>query len=463
MRAAIYARYSSELQREASIEDQVRQCTTRIEREGWSLATTYSDYAQSGASHLRPGYQQLLADARAGRFEVVVAEALDRLSRDQEHVAALFKQLTFAGVKIVTLAEGEIGALHVGLKGTMNALFLSDLRQKVRRGLEGRVRQGRSGGGLSYGYDIVREVDAGGEPVCGGRSLNEAEAAIVRRIFEAFVAGKSPRAIARALNAERIRGPGGHPWTDTTIRGHALRRTGILRNELYIGRLVWNKQRYLKDPSTGRRLARINPESEWIIRDVPELRIVEDGLWERVQARLAGIRDSDGVQKARETKFWLRRRAKHLLTGLVRCGVCGSPLAAGGKDYLCCSAARRLGTCDNRKGIRRGVLEGLILDAIKDNLMHPDLVAEFIKEFHAEVNRQRRDAELSVTLKGRELDDVRRKLDGLVEAIADGLRAPGLQAADSGPSRPPIRNDAAHRIRDDAAHHSEMMPPTDPE
>ena len=221
---------------------------------------------------------------------MVVAEVLDRLSRDQEHVASLYKQLTFAGVKIVTLAEGEISALHVGLKGSMNALFLSDLRQKVRRGLEGRVRQGRSGGGLSYGYDVVREVDAGGEPVYGGRSLNEAEAAIVRRIFEAFAGGKSPRTIAHALNAERFPGPAGQPWTDTTIRGHALRRTGILRNELYVGRLIWNKQRYVKDPSTGRRLARINPESEWITQDVPELRIVEDGLWERVQARLGRSR-----------------------------------------------------------------------------------------------------------------------------------------------------------------------------
>jgi hypothetical protein len=107
---------------------------------------------------------------------------------------------------------------------------------------------------------------------------------------------------------------------------------------------------------------------------------------------------------------------------------CGAPLAATGKDYLSCSNARRLGTCGNRKGIRRGVVEGLILGALKDNLMHPDLVAEFIKEFHAEVNRQRRDAELSVILKRRELDDVRRRLDGLIEAIADGLRAPGLQS-----------------------------------
>jgi DNA invertase Pin-like site-specific DNA recombinase len=387
-RAVIYARYSSEHQREASIEDQVRTCKARIEAEGWTLVATYTDYAQSGASHLRPGYQKLLVDARGGSLDVVVAEALDRLSRDQEHVAALFKHLSFAGVKIITLAEGEIGVLHVGLKGTMNALYLTDLRQKVWRGLEGRVRQGRSGGGLCYGYDVVREFDARGDAICGGRVIDDAEAAIVRRIFTAFATGKSPRTIARELNAERIPGPGGRPWSDTTIRGHTLRRTGILHNELYIGRLVWNKQRYVKEPSTGKRLARINPENEWVIQDVPELRIVDDDLWHRVQHRLAGIRGSARVRKAQATKFWLHRRSKHLLTGLTCCGDCGALLAAAGKDYLSCSAARRLGTCTNRKGIRRAVLEGLILDALKHNLMHPDFVAEFIREFHAELNRQ---------------------------------------------------------------------------
>jgi site-specific DNA recombinase len=403
LRAVIYARYSSENQREASIEDQVRTCKARIEAEGWRLVATYTDYAQSGASHLRPGYQKLLADGRSGTFDVVVAEALDRLSRDQEHVAALFKNLSFAGVKIITLAEGEISALHVGLKGTMNALYLTDLRQKVWRRLESRVRQGRSGGGLCYGYEVVRELDSQGEPVCGKRVIHQAEAAVVRRVFAAFAAGKSPRAIARELNAECLPGPGGRSWSDTTIRGHALRRTGILHNELYVGRLVWNKQRYVKDPRTGKRLARINPESEWVIRNVPELRIIEDSLWQRVQERLASIRSSDGVRKARERKFWLNRRPKHLLTGLTRCGDCGGPLEATGKDYLSCSVASRRGTCKNRKGIRRAVLERLILVGLKHNLMRPDLVAEFMREFHAEINRQRHEAQLSLSLKHREL------------------------------------------------------------
>src|ERR687886_2756410 len=148
MRTVIYARYSSELQRDASIEDQIRLCRARIEREaGWTYLTAYTDHAVSGSIRLRPGYQKLLQDARAGEFDIVVAEALDRLSRDQEDVAALYKHLAFAGVKLVTVAEGEISELHVGLKGTMNALFLKDLAQKVRRGQEGRVCQGRAGGG----------------------------------------------------------------------------------------------------------------------------------------------------------------------------------------------------------------------------------------------------------------------------------------------------------------------------
>ena len=100
-------------------------------------------------------------------------------------------------MNIVTLSEGEIGGLHVGLKGTMNALFLKDLADKTRRGLRGRVEAGCSGGGLCYGYDVAKEFGGGGERINGKRRINEAEREVVRRIFEEFAAGKSPRAIAR--------------------------------------------------------------------------------------------------------------------------------------------------------------------------------------------------------------------------------------------------------------------------
>jgi site-specific DNA recombinase len=428
MRAAVYARYSSDLQREASIEDQVRACRARVEAEGWELAVTHADHGLSGSSRLRPGYQRLLEDARAGAFNIVIAEALDRLSRDQEDVAALYKHLAFAGVRLITLAEGEISELHVGLKGTMNALFLKDLAQKTRRGLEGRVRQGRSGGGLCYGYKVTGELDPRGHPQRGGRRIHEEEAAVVRRIFAEFAAGRSPRAIARSLNLEGTSGPGGRPWGDTTIRGHALRGTGILRNELYVGQLVWNRLRYVKDPRTGKRLSRLNPPEGWIRQPVPELRIVDDALWNAVLARLGALRASPAVAKARAHRFWERRRAQHLLTGLVRCGVCGGPMAAIGRHYLGCSAARRQGSCSNKRSVPRPLVETLILDALRHNLMRPELVAEFVRAFNEETNRARHAAELQVEARRRELGEVARKLDGLIEAMAEGFRAPGLQA-----------------------------------
>jgi site-specific DNA recombinase len=207
-RVALYARYSSDNQSESSIEDQFRLCREHAKRERWKVTSTYHDAAISGASMiLRPGIQLLLQDAQRGLFDVVLGEALDRISRDQADVATLFKHLRFAGVSIVTLAEGEITELHVGLKGTMNALFLKDLALKTHRGLRGRVEKGKAGGGLCYGYNVVKKLDANGEPIRGDREIIVEEARIVRRIFRAFAAGKSPKAIAVELNKDGIRGP----------------------------------------------------------------------------------------------------------------------------------------------------------------------------------------------------------------------------------------------------------------
>jgi len=426
--AAIYARYSSDLQNPASIEDQVRTCQAFLAARGWTPAGPFTDHGLSGADPRRPGFQQLLRAIEAGEVNVVVAEALDRLSRDQEHVAGLFKKLTFRGVALVTVAEGEINELHVGLKGTMNALFLKDLGQKTRRGLEGRVRAGRSAGGLSFGYEMVRQVNERGEFDPGHRRINEAEAAVVRRIFEMFAGGTGPRTIARILNEDGVPGPRGRPWRDTTIRGHKARGTGILRNQEYIGRLVWNRQRFIKDPATGKRVSRPNPPETWIITEVPELRILDDDLWNHVQRRLDDIRDSEGVRKARETEFWKHRRPETLLSGKVTCAVCGGAMISAGKDYLACGRARAGTACSNRKGLRRGPLEDLILSALKDQLMAPDLVEEFCVTFQEQMEVQRVQAQANHKTVETSLEQVERKITSLIDAIAEGFRSPDLQA-----------------------------------
>ena len=132
----------------------------------------------------------------------------------------------------------------------MNALFLKDLAAKTRRGLEGRIRQGRCIGIAPYGYRIIRRLGQAGEPERGLREIDDAQAAVVRRIFADYATGLSPRSIARALNTEAVPGPGGTIWYDTAIRGRATRGDGLLRNPLYAGRLVWNRLRNSKDPVT---------------------------------------------------------------------------------------------------------------------------------------------------------------------------------------------------------------------
>jgi site-specific DNA recombinase len=117
MKVAIYARYSSDNQRDASIADQMRVCRAFAERQGWTIAEEYADHAVSGTTLLRADFQALMRDALNRRFDVVLAESLDRFSRDQEDTAGLFKRLSFAGVNIVTLAEGDITHLHIGFKG----------------------------------------------------------------------------------------------------------------------------------------------------------------------------------------------------------------------------------------------------------------------------------------------------------------------------------------------------------
>lgn len=143
MRAAIYARFSSDLQRDASIEDQIHSCQDYAERQGLNVVEVYTDLAVSGAS-LRSGVQKLLRDVQRQEFDVVVAEALDRLSRNQADIAQLFQTFTFSDVLIETVSEGAISEMHIGLKGTMNALFLKDLAVKTHRGLKGRALAGKS-------------------------------------------------------------------------------------------------------------------------------------------------------------------------------------------------------------------------------------------------------------------------------------------------------------------------------
>ncbi len=200
-RAAIYARFSTDHQDERSIDDQAALCRDYARREQLTVVQVFEDRARSGASMLnRDGLLTLMEGAKTNQFDVVVVEALDRLSRDMEDLAAIHKRLTYRGIEIRAVHEGTVNTVLVGLRGLVGQLYREDTANKVRRGQSGRVRHGLAAGGITYGY-----AEVANEP--GRRTIVEAEADIVRRIFDEYVSGRTPRQIAYDLNRDGIPSP----------------------------------------------------------------------------------------------------------------------------------------------------------------------------------------------------------------------------------------------------------------
>lgn len=212
-RAALYARYSSDLQNAASIDDQLALCRSYCRREDFTIVGEFADRAISGASmNCRAGLADLMRAAQAAAIDVVVVESLDRLSRSMKDLAGIHEELSgFLGIDIIAVHEGRANTIQIGVRGLVGALYLSDLAQKTRRGLAGKLRLGMRAGGVPYSHRPIA-----GKP--GEHAVFEAEASVVRCIFTAYADGKTPRAIAAArtrmerLNAQWLCQAGfGHP------------------------------------------------------------------------------------------------------------------------------------------------------------------------------------------------------------------------------------------------------------
>ena len=165
MKAALYARYSTDKQRDASIEDQFRNCQAYAEREGWEVIARYADRGISGADAGRPQYQAMLADAKAGKFNVLLMDDLSRLSRDEVETRRALRRLPFWGVRVIAVSDGYDSEskghkVHAGVRGLINEIYLDDLREKTHRGLTGQALKGFNTGGRCYGYRHIPIEDA---------------------------------------------------------------------------------------------------------------------------------------------------------------------------------------------------------------------------------------------------------------------------------------------------------------
>ncbi len=384
-RAAIYARYSTDLQSDRSINDQFALCRTYAERNSFDVVKAYDDAAKSGSSMIeRDGLLRLLADARSGSFDVVIVEALDRVSRDQEDMAAIYKRLKFLGIDIIAVHDGKADTIQIGIRGLIGAIYLEDLKHKVRRGMSGRVRDGLSAGGKAYGYKPVP-----GKP--GELVIDEDEACIVRRIFREYAAGKTPRDIAIGLNRDSVPSPRGSVWNASTINGSNARNNGILRNPIYGGELIWNRVTMVRDPETGKRVSRNNPESEWQRKDVPELRLVDEETAARVQARLEGRAFKQSPERS--------PRRPRMLSGLLKCGKCGGGMTLDGYDKgrarIRCIRTREAGVCDHTRKYYIDTIEGGVVEMLRQQFDRPELLQAYLDQYLSD--RKAKAAEINNT------------------------------------------------------------------
>ena len=339
------------------------------------------------------------------------------------------RTLEFRGIRIVSTSDGydstsKARKITRGFKNLMNEQFLDDLRERVHRGLSGQALRGHWCGGRPYGYRLKpildpSRLDAYGKPAQIGTQLeiDETQAAVVREIFERYIAGQSHRAIAAELNERQVPSAG-TTWARKKHRasgwmGSAIRV--ILLNQLYTGEVCWNKNKFVRNPETERIVRRARPKSEWVITRDESLRIIAEETFAKAQVRSKVRSNADGRLKR-------GGKVRYLLSGLLRCGACGANfVSADAKKYACSSYINGgASACSNKTRVRRDVLERGVIGPIKAELLDPDRIRRMagklqkrFSDLRAEAGRRGGDAP-------RELAELDARLDRLRDRLRKG-------------------------------------------
>jgi site-specific DNA recombinase len=445
IRCAIYARYSSDQQRPESIADQIRHCHQEATRHpDWIVLAdhVYTDEAVSGVSvEGRGGLTWLVQTAltQPRQFDLILVDDTSRLARDVVDAVRHFRELRFHGVDLYFVNQG----LHSGrdnaefllaIYGAMDSEYIRELGRKTHRGLEGQARHGLSAGGIALGYrrepilDPTR-TDRDGQPRrLGVRWVIEpGEADTVRMIFRWYADGLGMAAIAARLNARGIPSPrqakGHRTRHDSVGAGWDLSAVRvILGNELYRGRSIWNRSQWVRTPGTRRRRRVARPESEWVVLNRPDLRIVDEALWQRVEMRRAHVR-ALYVTPAQFGKTRVEY-GTYLLSGRLVCAECGGGLtirASGPQRYGCTRHWRRgPRACSNNVLVRRDLVETRVVELLQARLYTPEGVARLVEAVNARLRGRKPTLSAERDRLQADLGRVQRCLEGLRRFVEQG-------------------------------------------
>ena len=384
--AVAYARYSSSVQRDVSIEQQLQDIRAYAAREGYMLVHEYQDHAKSGfkRTSARSEFQAMLSAAETGQFDTIIAWKVDRFGRNREESAIFKGRLRRFGVSVVyamePIPEGAAGVLLEGMLEATAEWYSRNLSENVSRGMTDNARRGLYNGNPIAGY-----IGVPNQPY----RINEEEAPIVRRIFELYCSGYTYSGISRQLASEGILNRRGKPYGLFTLQN-------ILSNESYIGIYHWGGIR--------------------IPGGMPAL--IDKATWEAAQT----------MKKYSTRRVTREGVPEFILSGVAVCGACGRPLIgdsgtskSGEKHYYySCSGKRgRNAPGCSLRSIRKEFLEDTVIDFVMDRILTgPEMerIADVILEKQQSVMKKSPLVSMEA-----ELAAIHRKIDNINRAIEEGI------------------------------------------
>ena len=406
IRAVAYARYSSDMQREESIEAQVRAISNYCANNDIEIVDYYIDRAKTATNSSRPAFQKMINDAMSNIFDIVVVHKLDRFARNRYDSIVYRAQLKNFGVVILSVIENLDGSpesliLESVLEG-MNEYYSRNLAREIEKGKTENAYQARHNGGIPpLGYDVDKDMRL---------VINENEAACVRYIFNAIADGANNRDVFEHCKANGWKTKIGNDFTSSSL-------FSILRNEKYVGVYVYNRS--APKNAAGSRNGHKYKASSDIIRVegvIPP--IVDKELFSRVQQQLSKRKKRSGSSTAKR---------EYLLAGKLRCGYCDSPLVGNTRNpikrkkayssYRCSS--RRHGLKCELHEVESSGLEDVVLSSLSKNLFNSDIQNDILHEYRNHVkkvfdqDRKENESEKRAIVK---LD---RQINNLIQALAE--------------------------------------------
>lgn len=407
-----YARFSSDNQREESIDAQLRAIRSYCDQKGYVLLDTYVDEARSATTDDRPSFQRMVRDAATGNFGAVIVHKLDRFSRNRYDSAIYKKQLRDHGVRVESVLEHlddspESVILESLLEG-MSEYYSKNLAREVRKGQQENALKCRHNGGVPlYGYSVDED---------GYYIINEYEAAAVRAIFQLVKTGHSYQETINIMTERGYRTRSGRKFSYSTIHH-------MLHNEKYNGTYVYN--RTMPQPKGGKRTNASRPDDEILRIPGGMPAIVDMPTFLEVQ-KIMKRRNNQSAVAAGHAK------EVYLLQGLIKCGNCGSPMVGArrkdGRDkklrvsYECSGRKRKRTNCMMRN-VSRDLVENLVIDHLEKYVLSDEAIARAKEILAEEIEKNSKTAPDGLNALKKDLADTNAALDHLIDAIAAGVDA----------------------------------------